>query len=438
MSTSRVSTEELASRARNGQSQVVDIRSIDAYNGWPVGGAPRGGHVPGARSLPAKWLKYLDWPDIVTAKSLDKARGVILYGDSEDQLDRTVERFVRAGLPKPQIYPDFSARWCAEPDLPLESLPRYRQLVGADWLKQLLTTGSAPEYDNDRFVLCHGHYRNPGDYVEGHIPGAIQVDSNWLESPETWNRRSPDELGQTLERLGITSDTTAVFYGRFSFPDYDDPYPGSSAGHLGSIRCAMIMLYAGVRDVRILNGGLQSWLDAGYETTTEAAVPEPIDSFGAEIPARPDVFVDTPEAKQILADPEANLVSVRSWREYIGQVSGYHYIQKKGRIPGAVFGNCGSDAYHMENYRNVDHTTREYPEIRRLWAEAGITPDKRNAFYCGTGWRASEAFLNAWLMDWPDIAIYDGGWFEWSSDGTNPTEGGEPATPQPLASDAGR
>jgi thiosulfate/3-mercaptopyruvate sulfurtransferase len=138
------------------------------------------------------------------------------------------------------------------------------------------------------------------------------------------------------------------------------------------------------------------------------------------------MIVDTPEAKAILKDSDKNLVSVRSWDEFVGKVSGYHYIEKKGRIPGAVFGNCGSDAYHMENYRNLDHTTREYHEIEQMWRAAGITAQKYNAFYCGTGWRGSEAFFNAWLMGWPRISVYDGGWFEWSRDDDNPYETGEP------------
>ncbi len=32
----------------------------------------------------------------------------------------------------------------------------------------------------------------------------------------------------------------------------------------------------------------------------------------------------------------ADIVCVRSWPEYIGEVSGYNYIEKKGRIPGAM------------------------------------------------------------------------------------------------------
>jgi molybdopterin synthase sulfurtransferase len=92
-----------------------------------------------------------------------------------------------------------------------------------------------------------------------------------------------------------------------------------------------------------------------------------------------------------------------------------------------VWGNCGTDAYHMQHYRTVDNTMRAYPEIAANWAEAGITRDKHVAFYCGTGWRASETWFYAYLMAWPRISVYDGGWFEWSQDPVrNPIEVGEP------------
>jgi 3-mercaptopyruvate sulfurtransferase SseA len=86
----------------------------------------------------------------------------------------------------------------------------------------------------------------------------------------------------------------------------------------------------------------------------------------------------------------------------------------------------------MQHYRNVDNTMRAYPEIEANWDEAGINADKWVAFYCGTGWRASETWFYAYLMGWPRIAVYDGGWFEWSQDPiNNPIETGDP--PDQLA-----
>ena len=118
-------------------------------------------------------------------------------------------------------------------------------------------------------------------------------------------------------------------------------------------------------------------------------------------PATTEFIADLDEAKAILADRDGGaLVSVRTWKEHIGQVSGYNYIGPAGRIAGDVWGNCGTDAYHMQHYRNPDNTMRAYPEIAANWADAGITPDKRVAFYCGTGWRAAETWFYADLMGW--------------------------------------
>ncbi len=70
---------------------------------------------------------------------------------------------------------------------------------------------------------------------------------------------------------------------------------------------------------------------------------------------------------------------------------------------------------------------RAYPEIAANWEAVGITRDKRVAFNCGTGWRASETWFNAHLMGWDRFAVYDGGWFEWSQDPiNNPIEIGQP------------
>ena len=426
MTFKHISTPELQQHLDNPRTSIIDIRPVEAYNGWRLNNEPRGGHVRGARSLPIKWTRYMDWIEIVRSKGIDPDQFIIIYGYDLNDAELVADRFRRSGYGKIGIYGRFQDEWSANDALPMDRLHRYRQLVYPQWLKTLIDGGTPPEYEGSDFVICHGHYRNRGAYEEGHIPGALDLDTNTLESQETWNLRSPEELKETLENLGISEDTTVILYGRFSFPDNNDPFPGSSAGHLGSIRTAFIMMYAGVKDVRVLNGGLLSWEDAGFQVSTEDHAPLSRGVFNTPIPTRPELAVDIPQAREILASDRANLVSVRSWPEYIGEVSGYNYIEKKGRIPGSVFGNCGTDAYHMENYRNLDHTTREYHEIEEIWKEVGVVPEKHNAFYCGTGWRGSEAWFNAWLMGWPRVSVFDGGWFEWSNDPANPIETGIP------------
>ena len=421
-----LTTREVADWMNDNQVHLVDARPVDAYNGWKCQNESRGGHIKGARSLPEKWTQYMDWIEIVRAKKLDPQNKIVVYGYTPEQSRRVARAFLKSDYHRVFVYDRFTEEWTADESLPMERLARYRHLVSAAWLKSLISGEKPAEYENDKFVVCHAHYRNREAYLSGHIPGAIDMDTLALEAPETWNRRSPAELKKALEEHGITHDTTVVLYGKFMHPDNADDFPGSAAGHIGAIRNAMIMLYAGVKDVRVLNGGFQSWKDAGYPVETDDVPKKPVRDFGIPIPGRPEIIVDMPEARQMLKSDDAELVCVRSWPEYIGEVSGYNYIEKKGRIPGAVFADCGTDAYHMENYRNVDHTTREAQEIEANWRASGITPDKHLAFYCGTGWRGSEAFFNAWLMGWPRVSVYDGGWFEWSNDPSNPVETGIP------------
>ena len=67
----------------------------------------------------------------------------------------------------------------------------------------------------------------------------------------------------------------------------------------------------------------------------------------------------------------------------------------------------------MEDYRNLDNTMFNADLMAARWRRWGIVPYKVVSFHCGTGWRASETYFYAWAMGWPDIRVYDGGWYEW-------------------------
>lgn len=423
----QIGTDELTAFNENGTGTILDVRPIAAFNGWKLKDEARGGHIPGAKNIPLQWTSYMDWVEVLEEKNVSSDKPVIVYGYDEDSSKQMAKQLSDLGYNEIWLYNGFIDEWSGNNERPLEKLEKYEQLVHPEWVHQLLNGGNPPHFDGEDYVVCHSHYDYIEDYQKGHIPGAVALNSNLLESTETWNRRSPDELKSALEQLGIDCNTTVVLYGRFSAPVYDEEkFPGKSAGHLGSIRCAAIMLYAGVKDVKILNGGITSWEQAGYELATEETKPTPVKDFGVSIPVHPEFMIDTDEAKEYIASEDAELVSIRSWEEFIGKRSGYHYIEQKGRIPGAVFGNCGSDAYHMENYRNFDHTIRQADEVAEKWMQEQLTPDKKLAFYCGTGWRGSEAFFNAYLMGYPRVSVYDGGWFEWCSNPDNPIAAGNP------------
>ena len=410
---------------------IVDVRSLAAYNGWRLGSERRGGHIPGATAFPIAWLRTVDEPEIekfLDRKGITRGRDIVVYGDRDSDAEEFVTKLESLGILGARVLTGGFAAWSDDPAAPIDKLANYDKLVTIDWLRQVLAGDRAEAAPEGAFLLFHVNFGVPEEYEEAHIPGALYLDTNVLEDPADWNRRSPEVLDAAIRGLGITKDTTVVVYGRDTEGQANDKWPGRRAGQIAATRALMILRYAGVDDVRLLDGGYDWWVRDGNPVETVIREPSPVAEFGAVVPVRPDVIVDIEEAKQIIADPDgAALVSVRTWREHIGAVSGYNYIGPAGRIKGDVWGNCGSDAYHMQHYRNVDNTMRTYPEITANWAEAGITADKWVAFYCGTGWRASETWFYAYLQGWPRIAVYDGGWFEWSQDPVNnPIEIGEP------------
>jgi thiosulfate/3-mercaptopyruvate sulfurtransferase len=427
-----ISTEELRELLGESAVAIVDVRPVAAYNGWRLRGEARGGHVPGAVSFPGAWLESVEAAEVhklLLAKGVLGRETIVVYGYGAADGRALRTRLEELGEQNVRLYEPGWTVWAADESLPIDRLPNYDKLVHTEWLRELID-GQRPEgYDGQPFLLFHVNFGVPEEYAEGHLPGALFLDTNWLENPVDWNRRGPADLDASLRALGITHDTTVVLYGRDTEGGANEKWPGRRAGQIAATRAAMILRYSGVADVRLLDGGYDWWVRAGYPLETTPRFPKSVPEFGLSVPQRPDFIADIDEAKAIIADRAGGaLVSVRSWKEHIGKVSGYNYIEPAGRIAGDVWGNCGSDAYHMQHYRSVDNTMRAYPEIAANWLEAGITPDKRVAFYCGTGWRASETWFYAYLMGWQNIAVYDGGWFEWSKDPiNNPIEVGEPA-----------
>jgi molybdopterin synthase sulfurtransferase len=416
-----IATDALRQRLADPGFVVVDVRPLFAYNGWRRPDAARGGHVPGAVAFPSSWFESVEDEEIdrlLQAKEIVPTKDVVVYGDRPEDAEAVARRL--AGLGHSGVRTFSFSEWAADPTLPVERLANYEKLVYPDWLWELLDGGHPEAAPTGSFRLFHVNFGVPEEYEENHLPGAFYLDTNLLENPADWNRRGPEELESAMRVLGITRETTVILYGRDTEGHADEKWPGRRAGQIAATRAALILFYAGVDDIRLLDGGYDAWVQSGKPLETTLREPVPAASFGAGIPLRPEVIVDLDGAKEILSDREsAALVSVRTWNEHIGESSGYNYIAPAGRIAGDVWGNCGSDAYHMQHYRTIDNTMRAYPEIAANWAEAGVTPDKWVAFYCGTGWRASETWFYAYLMGWKRIGVYDGGWFEWSRDPIN-------------------
>ena len=275
------------------------------------------------------------------------------------------------------------------------ALLRGRQLPGPACLQALLRT-QAP------LRLFEVGLGGEPAYLAGHIPGARYFDTSLVEQAPLWNKVPDEVLLANLLARGIAHDSCVVLYGRNT---------------LAAARVAQLLLYAGVRDVRLLDGGLPAWCAAGLELAGGPAAAYPAQAaFGAPFPARSDYLIGLPQACTLLAHVDGALASIRTWAEFSGQTSGYSYITAKGDIPGARWGRAGEDGdiNSMSDYQRADGRMRPPAEIAAFWRDSGIVREQQVAFYCGTGWRASLAFFYAWVMGWERISVFDGGWYEWS------------------------
>lgn len=287
-------------------------------------------------------------------------------------------------------------------------LKRWRQLVTPAWLAGLVSGAPIIAAPTGRWLLLEIGFGESAAFATGHIPGAAYIDTAQLEGGPNWNLVPAPELQQVLLDNGIRHDVTVVLYGRNA---------------LAAARAAHLLLYVGVADVRLLDGGFAAWNRAGLGVAQGIPQRRPAAvDFGTHFPAHPEYLFDMRQARSLLEQPDGTLVSTRTWNEFIGKTSGYSYIDAKGDIPGARWGRDGDDddVNSMTEFHHSDGRMKPAADICRIWHAAGIHADRHTVFYCGTGWRASLAFFYAWLMGWERIAVYDGGWCEWSADAGNP------------------
>lgn len=387
---------------------AIDTRLSAFYNGWPQGANGPQGHEPQALNLAASWLGSLNDEQLsawAKLHNLQASTPIALYGNADDNA-KVAARLKAAGFTHLSSLGDA----LSQADR-LQKLPHFEQLVYPQWLHDLQQGKPVTAAPAGHWKVFEAAWGAPKFYLLSHIPGAGYIDTNEVESEPLWNKVSDAQLKAMLAKHGIRHDTAVILYGR-------DVYAAS--------RVAQIMLYAGVKDVRLLDGGWKTWSDAGLPVergTPPKQKPEP--EFGAPIPGQPQLMLNTEQARALLHRQDASLVSIRSWPEFIGTTSGYSYIKPMGEIAGARWGHAGSDSTHMEDFHNPDGTMRSADDIAAMWKSWNILPNQQVSFYCGTGWRASETFMYARAMGWNNVSVYDGGWYEWSSNPKNPVSRGE-------------
>lgn len=249
-------------------------------------------------------------------------------------------------------------------------------------------------------------------YQAGHLPGARYVDLDRdLAGPPGAAGRHPLPDPATFERAmracGLSAGQLAVVY--------DD------AGAMIAARLWWMLRYYGHLQVRVLDGGYQAWVAAGYPVTTQA--PEVTAGDFAVRGTRSAMVTDAEGAARLAA--AGRLLDARAGERYRGEVEPVD--QKAGHIPGAL------SAPTRDNL-GPGGTFLSPRELRARFASLGLPAagdgpgsdagaQQVVGAYCGSGVTAAHEVLALELAGLP-AALYVGSWSQWSADAVRPVATG--------------
>jgi thiosulfate/3-mercaptopyruvate sulfurtransferase len=241
------------------------------------------------------------------------------------------------------------------------------------------------------------------DFARTHLPGAVHLDLFGLSIVDT----DPAPLKAffwIIEHLfasrGVSNDVPVVVY--------DD------TSGIRAARAFWFLEFFGHPNVRLLDGGYHAWVRAGLPTTTEAQKPKPTAWTGIR---DENILASWHDVKDRLGQSATVILDTRSDEEYCGtQVR----AARGGAVPGAV---------HLEWTNNLgpDGTFKPAEELRKMYEQAGVTPDREIVTYCQGGYRAAHSYLALRLLGYARVRNYVGSWKEWGDRVDLPIE--HPTTP---------
>ena len=263
----------------------------------------------------------------------------------------------------------------------------------------LVTTGWLAEHLGEPGLVVAEVDENTALYDEGHICCAVQL--HWrddLQDPLERNVIGKTEFEQLMASRGIGNDTTVALYG-----DKNNWFAAYAYWYL--------KIY-GHRDVRIVDGGRQKWIDEGRELTTDVAAITPA-TYTAQ-PRDESIRARRDQVFGLIGDSEKALVDVRSPAEYAGELiapPGYEQegAQRAGHIPTA-------QSIPWATAVEDDGTFKTADDLRTIYAGKGVTPDKEVTAYCRIGERSAHTwFVLRELLGYETVLNYDGSWTEWGN-----------------------
>lgn len=232
---------------------------------------------------------------------------------------------------------------------------------------------------------------NADQYVRGHIPGAAFFDHEKFSDPHEkyeYTMLSDVELAARIGEIGISHHTEVVFYAWGMLPY--------------AARAWWILRYAGHNNVRVLNGGLAAWMNAGGRLERETRS-YPLSVFDAHF--SPEMFADRQAVLAGMSDADVAIINVLPSISY-----------EASHITGSTCLPCFELMHDMDAFLPTNqlasrlHETSNYGRI--------IT-------YCGGGIAAALNGMAHLMVGQENVAVYDGSMEEWVGEGLPRTGDGK-------------
>lgn len=245
------------------------------------------------------------------------------------------------------------------------------------------------------------------DYFRGHLPNAHHINFDTLRGTDQGIpvQYLPEDLtAALLVRAGIDHSRTHLIYAT------GDQLPNDEI--LSASMVAYVLEKFGVSDIRIIDGGLPAWQQAGLPVVQEY--------FGnpagtLPLQRKPEIGLTVDQVLKLKSQPNVVLVDARPYNEYIGKDDVW---LRKGHIPGAI-------SFHWAKLMETDNTHKFRPREQALemLQAAGLTPDKHIIVYCGTSREGSLLrFYLRHVAQYTRVQLYEGSWKEYVSRKELPAE----------------
>lgn len=265
------------------------------------------------------------------------------------------------------------------------------KLVSTDWVAEHL---------NDPNIRIVESNEDPLLYPSGHIPGAVQVDwTNDLNDPIMRDYLDKNSFAKLASRIGITPDTTVVFYG--------------DKNNWWAAYALWVFELFGHTNAKLMDGGRLKWEKEGRELTRD--VPDYAQT-NYPTPERNDTPIRA-FRQDVLKHVEGKgqLIDVRSPGEYSGELLHMPNYPQEGALRGGHI--PGAKNVPWSRAANEDGSFKSADELRAIYEqEQGLNPQKDVVAYCRIGERSSHTwFVLKYLLGYPNVRNYDGSWTEWGN-----------------------